>query len=291
MRQPDSFPELLRTYRKSMGWTQEEIAKRWNYSFETISAWERGKRNPGNHEIPRLASLLDMEPEILTHCIDANRHKSQERVVQETEEDELKRKWTRAFDMWGEIQGIYHDRIEFSRDFSFSRLLENAGHVFAAGISLNEISINYSHEKIIQSIIENRTTYQLCFLDPYGTKCAEREQEEGFRPGFLSDLIRLNLQRVEIMYDRVSNVAPEHVNKLQVRTYSISPRFNMYIIDKAIMTVQSYTFMRGEETPLFVLNRQGPNGLFDFYVSAARYVLEHSSPVIFQKQDMNEKFE
>lgn len=40
----EDFPTLLKTYRKSMGWTQEELAQKWSYSFETISAWERGKR-------------------------------------------------------------------------------------------------------------------------------------------------------------------------------------------------------------------------------------------------------
>src|SRR5712691_1262527 len=141
MRQFSSFPELLRTYRKSIGWTQEETAKYWNYSFESISAWERGKRNPSNHEVPRLASLLGVDPEALAQSINASRNKAQEHGVEETEGEELRRKWTRAFDMWGEVQGIYHDRIEFSRDFSYTRLLENAHHVFAAGISLNDITI------------------------------------------------------------------------------------------------------------------------------------------------------
>ncbi len=53
------FSMLLRTYRKSMGWTQEELAQQWSYSFETISAWERGKRTPGKQETLRLAKLLE----------------------------------------------------------------------------------------------------------------------------------------------------------------------------------------------------------------------------------------
>ena len=289
MHQIGSFPELLRAYRKAMGWTQEEMAKHWNYSFETISAWERGKRNPSNHEVPRLASLLNVGPEALAQRINISRSKAQEHRDEETESEEQRHKWMRAFDMWGEVQGIYRDRIEFSRDFSYTRLLENAHHVYAAGISLNDITINYSRDKIIQSIVENKVTYQLCFLDPYGTNCAIREQEEGFRPGFLSDLIRLNLQRIETIYNRISKLNPEHVKQLQVNTYELVPRFNIYIIDDMIMTMQSYTFTRGEETPLFVLRRQGLNGLFDFYASAAKYVLEHSIPVVYQELGADEK--
>jgi transcriptional regulator with XRE-family HTH domain len=272
-----TFPEALRAYRTAMGWTQEEIARQWNYSFETISAWERGKRNPNTHEVPRLAKLLGMESEALAQSINTNRHKVQR--SQDAYTDEARREWTKAFDIWGEIQGIYRSRTEFNRDFSYPRLFENATHILAVGISLNAIALNYSREQIIESIIEHKRTYQLCFLDPNGTKCAEREQEEGYIQGTLRDLTRLNMHHIQIIQNYLHKIKPDYLQYLQMRVYNLLPRLNIYIIDETFMTVQCYAYGRGEDTPTFVLKRQSNNGLFDFYTRAAKHVLEQTKPI------------
>jgi transcriptional regulator with XRE-family HTH domain len=67
------FAAVLRTYRKEQGWSQGEVAVKWNYSFETISAWERGKRFPGRVELARIAKLLDMEFEALAAIVIASK--------------------------------------------------------------------------------------------------------------------------------------------------------------------------------------------------------------------------
>ena len=54
------------------------------------------------------------------------------------------------------------------------------------------------------------------------------------------------------------------------------PRFNIFIVDDMLMTVQSYGYGRGEETPTLVLERKTEGGLFDFYTSIAKHVLENS---------------
>lgn len=64
---------MLRHYRKVQGFTQEELAEEWNYSFETISAWEREKRFPSCSEFPRLAHLLGIEVEELAEMIGSRR--------------------------------------------------------------------------------------------------------------------------------------------------------------------------------------------------------------------------
>ena len=61
--------DILRTYRKGKEWTQENLAENWNYSFETISAWERGRRRPTRQEMPRLAKLLAMDVQALTESV------------------------------------------------------------------------------------------------------------------------------------------------------------------------------------------------------------------------------
>jgi hypothetical protein len=57
------------------------------------------------------------------------------------------------------------------------------------------------------------------------------------------------------------------------------PRFNIYIVDDAIMTVQSYAYGRGEETPILVLERKNTGGLFDYYASVVKHILDNSTDV------------
>src|SRR5947209_17137749 len=65
----ESFPERLRKYRKSHGWTQEELANQWDYSTATISSWERGTRTPNIQQIPHLANILTISSDELIESI------------------------------------------------------------------------------------------------------------------------------------------------------------------------------------------------------------------------------
>jgi transcriptional regulator with XRE-family HTH domain len=65
----ESFPARLTKYRKSNGWTQKQIAKKWDVSPETISAWERGRRRPDIILVPKLASELGMDRDELLEYI------------------------------------------------------------------------------------------------------------------------------------------------------------------------------------------------------------------------------
>src|SRR6266487_1377206 len=191
MSSQESFPERLRAYRRSMGWTQEQLAKRWSYSFAAISAWERGKRFPSGQEIPQLALRLEMEPEELVKCINATRNKTNQPEILEVGNRTGQEK-RNASTTEKELEGIYLNRTEFTSGFSYPRMFENAHTILAVGISLNAIAMSYSTEKIIRSIVEAKSTYSLCFLDPDGVKCGEREDEENLPPGTLAKLTRLN---------------------------------------------------------------------------------------------------
>lgn len=278
-----SFPDRLRAYRRSQGWTQQELARKWDYSFEAISAWERGKRNPSSQEIPRIAGLLGMEPEELVQCIDAPRDRPDIRRNQDIVSDELKRTWINAFEIWGDLQHIYRNRTEFSLSFSYPRMFENAHHILAVGISLNAIALSYSREKIIKAITENKSTYTLCFLDPDGACCAQREREEGIPQGRLAELTRLNLSNMEAIYNQISKIAPDSAEQLKIMTYDLLPRYNIYVVDDVLITVQSYAYGRGEDTPTFVLRRQSEDGLFEFYASVTKHILEYAKPLNMEK--------
>jgi transcriptional regulator with XRE-family HTH domain len=280
---PESFSEQLKAYRKAMGWTQAELGKRWNYSFETISAWERGKRNPAVQEIPRIANLMGVPSELLAQDIDPSlsgvySYRNRELLTQVSMQER-----TSALGTWGELVQIYRDRTELNRDFSYPRMFENASQILAVGISLNAIAMNYSRAEIINSIIDHQRSYQLCFLDPKGVYCNEREREEDIPQGSLADLTHFNIQNMGIIQKQLSKINPDGIEKLQLMTYDLPPRFNIYVVDDSIMTVQAYAYGRGEDTPVFVLRRQSSNGLFDFYSSVAKHILVQAKPMAIKE--------
>lgn len=265
------FTSLVRDYRKRMGWTQEELSQKWSYSFETISAWERGKRTPGNQEIPRVAKFLDMSAEELVNIIANSRIHPLKRNISSANQ------WEATFETWGELQQIYRNRTDFDRNFSYARMFEHAQNILAVGISLNVIANNYSKDNLAQSIIEEDCKIQVCFLDPNGKRCAEREEEENYPARTLADLTSSSILLMQILCRRIGRIEPGRSQNLEIRTYDLTPRFNIYIVDDTLMTVQNYGYGRGGDTPTLLLKRKTRGGLFDFYASAAHYILKHST--------------
>lgn len=73
MKQRPGFPEMLKLYRKRLGFTQAEAAQVLGYSKETIKAWECGRRYPKSNEIARLAQILEIDAPILARTINESR--------------------------------------------------------------------------------------------------------------------------------------------------------------------------------------------------------------------------
>ena len=71
----ESFSEDLKAYRKTNGLTQTDLARRLDFSAETISAWERGIRKPNIQQIPHLARLLGVDVKELLQSINVDLHK------------------------------------------------------------------------------------------------------------------------------------------------------------------------------------------------------------------------
>lgn len=70
------FSVLLKNYRDSKWYTQEEAGKYLGYSHETIKAWEGGKRFPRRKDLPRLAHLMGCDLQELEQIINADRLKA-----------------------------------------------------------------------------------------------------------------------------------------------------------------------------------------------------------------------
>src|SRR2546421_9772492 len=142
----ESFPERLKNYRKMMGWRQDELAKKWGYSLDTISSWERGIRTPRGQQIPHLAEQLNIAPEELLKSINTtpyrvHLHKDSVSFVDEEEQERRT-----GFETQREIQRIYLNRSQMSLEFSYPHMFGEARDILMVGISLNAIAMNFSRE-------------------------------------------------------------------------------------------------------------------------------------------------
>jgi transcriptional regulator with XRE-family HTH domain len=62
----NAFGELVRSYRKQHGWTQEELADRWGYSSMYVSQIEQGRRKLSSAaQLVKLADILEIPSEKL----------------------------------------------------------------------------------------------------------------------------------------------------------------------------------------------------------------------------------
>lgn len=286
MTDDQSFPDLLKMFRKTKGWTQEEMAKEWGYSAEAISAWEREVRTPNSQQIPRIAALLDIEAEKLVRMlpivhgrehVHTDGHPSKKRGRIHTDEEKQNSKG--SLEIPGDMEFIFANRTDFNREISYPRLFDSAKSILAVGISLNAIAMNYSTENILKLVTEKNTSISLCFLDPECEHCAAREREEGIPEKYLHGLTDLNIRNMQDVQRRITKNYPNYSQKFQILVYSLPARYNIYIVDDTLMTVQTYAHVRGEDTPTFVLKRKSDNGLFQFYASVAQHVLEHSRAI------------
>jgi Domain of unknown function (DUF5919) len=166
---------------------------------------------------------------------------------------------------------------------------KNAHSILATGISLSAIARGDEREEIPRLILENNCPIQLCFLDPLGKRCTEREEEENQDPGVLSKTTDGNIFYIKRIRDRIAKTNKEQSKLLEIRTYDMIPRYNIYIVDDTLMTVQSYAYGRGQETPTLVLEKKGDGGLFDFYASAAKHIYKHSKDIgdVIAKDEKN----
>jgi transcriptional regulator with XRE-family HTH domain len=248
-----------------MGWTQEILSQQWSYSFETISAWERGKRKPSNQEIPRLASLLGMPAEVIV-----------ESIIRKG--NDIHDNPSSLFCLSGsdEVEGIYTTRTEWNHEHSYYGLFEKAETILAVGISLNAITMNFSQHLLHRLITQQECHITLCFLDPDGRYCTEREEEEACPKETLATITRTNIRMTQALTEQIRSTAPHYQEYFQVFLYDLAPRVNIYLIDSKVMTVQYYGYGRGEESPLFLLKKVRDHGLFDYYASVASHILSRS---------------
>ena len=167
-------------------------------------------------------------------------------------------------DRFRDVTAVYATRSEFVSNMPAHTLFDNARSIRACGLSLNVLCQQYA-ENSLRRLAESGTTIQCLFLDPDGTAIRQREQEENYTPGTLSDLTRINIRSLQ---DRVRNLLSEGARaRLEIATYDETIRFNITLIDEEIGIVQPYLpALRGVDSPTLVLRRRWEDqGLFPVF--------------------------
>lgn len=180
-------------------------------------------------------------------------------------------------DRFSDVAAIFSTRSEFTASFSPYKLFDDARNIRVAGLSLNVLAQSYPDQRL-REVIEEGAHVQCLFLDPDGAAMKAREEEEGHAPGMLSALTALNIQMIT---SRVREALSDDArDRLEVRTYDETPRFNITIADERCIVQPYLPEGRGIDSPTFVIERQWPSsGLFPVFDQVFYALWERSQPL------------
>jgi hypothetical protein len=167
-------------------------------------------------------------------------------------------------DRFSDVSAVYATRSEFISSMPPHTLFDGARKIRACGLSLNLLCQQYAVQSL-RHLAESGTEFQCLFLDPDGTAIRDREREEQYPPGHLSDLTRIN---IVTMRERVRDqMTPDAQSRFLIATYDETIRFNIVLVDDLVGIVQPYMpGRRGVDSPTFVLHRRWPElGLYPMF--------------------------
>ena len=175
-----------------------------------------------------------------------------------------------------DVTAVYASRADFAEALPTATLLNGARFVRAAGLSLN--MFGQHPDGSLRRMIEGGTTMRCLFLDPLGDAIRAREREEGHASGALVALTELN---IGMLTERIGGrLSPAARERLQVRVYDETIRFNIILIDERIGVVQPYMpESRGTDSPTLVLEPgRDSAGLFPVFAQVFESLWERSKP-------------
>ncbi len=179
---------------------------------------------------------------------------------------------------FSDVSAVYATRSEFISNMPVHTLFDSASKIRACGLSLNLICQQYADQSL-RHLAATGTEIQCLFLDPGGKAIREREREENFSAGHLSELTRINIVTLkELVRDRLT---AEAKSRLQLATYDETIRFNIILIDDNVGVVQPYLpGTRGVDSPTLVLHRRWQDlGLFPMFEAIYCSLWEKSKPL------------
>lgn len=252
------------------------------YSESAVSNWIKGRTRPPADVVLAAAALhglsLDQRLGVAAQPDQSGVSKSSE----SSEVDQLRAAVTRLETLVNarlsprrtteagtvkDLVAVYATRDEAQSAAPLIRMLAGAERVDAMGLSLNGICQGIS-DVTLAELIENGLQLRCLFLDPDGVAISARETEEGHPPRHLADLTRTNMHALLRLRSRLT---PQAVDRLQIRTYDETLRFNITVIDGHRAMVQLYLHhARGLDSPTLVVEAHDdePRGLFPTFERA-----------------------
>jgi hypothetical protein len=174
------------------------------------------------------------------------------------------------------VEAVFASRSEFAACVQPQSLLDGAGSVQAAGLSLNLICQQLPDQYLI-GLITAGAELSCLFLDPEGEAIAAREREEDYQPGFLSSLTRLNIGILSRFRDRLPAAARD---RLKVAAYDETLRYNLLIASGQACVVQPYLpRARGVESPTLLIRPTASGGLYSVFEQVWVALAERSKPL------------
>jgi hypothetical protein len=172
---------------------------------------------------------------------------------------------------------VFATRSEFTSAMPPHRLFDGARAVRAVGLSLNMLCQQYADHNLVR-LLEGGAHLRCLFLDPDGQAVATREREEGFAPGHLSSLTRLN---IETLTRRVRDRLPEEMRDgLETATYDETVRFNITLVDDLCVMQPYLPEARGIDSPTFVVDRSvGGGALYRTYEQVFESLWQRGRPM------------
>lgn len=175
------------------------------------------------------------------------------------------------------VAAIYTSRTEFSYEMPSTKLFDTATSVDAMGLSLNLICQQYPDLKL--RALLRRASVRLLFLDPDGDSVKRRNIEEGHEEGHLSALSAGNISIMRRLRD---DLPPEAAERIELRMYDETIRFNLMFIDNQLGIMQTYLpALRGLDSPTFVMQPTGPEGtdLYSVYAHVFSSLWDRGKPL------------
>ncbi|MEU9738478.1 DUF5919 domain-containing protein [Micromonospora chersina] len=160
------------------------------------------------------------------------------------------------------LTAVYPSRSQLSAHLPPDQLLDGAQDIRAVGLSLNMLCQGYA-DRHWQALLANGARVRCLFLDPAGSAIQAREVEEGFPPGQLSALTKLNMETLLRVRDRLPADLQDSMN---LATYDETLRFNIILVDDLCVAQPYLTDSRGIDSPAFVIGRdQSGTGLYPVF--------------------------
>lgn len=177
---------------------------------------------------------------------------------------------------YADLEAVFTTRSEFNSSIPVHTLFDKAQDIRAAGLSLNMLFQQYSDRKLLEQV-SGGTRMQCLFLDPDGAAIKAREKEEGHIPGQLATLGHLNL---EILRKLQARLPVEARNRVEVRLYDETIRFNITLIDHTQCIVQPYLpDARGVDSPTLLIRKKTPDlGLYQTFEHTFVSLWERGTP-------------